>query len=137
MIVDICKRNFRKKQYRKYSAVNKVKFSKSFLLIKFLLTFYVAKNRKKIKSKGTRKTRMMHIYHKSFWDPKVGHRPHAFIASHCCLTMSANSVGSYMYVHYICTHTYKERFSPLEGYLYEERLAFNYFKNNIKRYQEN
>ena len=44
----------------KYSAVNKVKFSKSFLLIKFLLTFYTDK-KEKIKSKGTRKTGRMHI----------------------------------------------------------------------------
>ena len=35
----------------KYSAVNKVKFSKSFLLIKFLLTVYTDKKQKKLSQK--------------------------------------------------------------------------------------
>ena len=46
----------------KYSAVNKVKFSKSFLLIKFLLTVYIdKKNRKKLIQKVPGKTWRMHI----------------------------------------------------------------------------
>ena len=37
----------------------------------------------------------------------------------------------YMYV-----HIQRKFFFLLEGHLYEERLVFNYFKNNTKRYQE-
>ena len=120
------------KQYRKYSAVNKVKFSKSFLLIKFLLTFYTDKKQKKWNQNVPGKLGECIFSHenlKSFWGPKAGPRPHAFITSLClcdCLTISINSelqqLGhTCMYT--ICTHTYKESFFPIRRTFVSRKIS--------------
>ena len=62
----------------KYSAVNKVKFSKGFLLIKFLLAFYTYKKQKKLSQKVPGKVGECIFSHenlKSFWGPKAGQEP--------------------------------------------------------------
>ena len=62
----------------KYSAVNKVKFSKSFLLIKFLLTVYTDKKQKKLSQKVSGKLGECIFSHenlKSFWGPKADPDP--------------------------------------------------------------